>query len=244
MRRLSRPRSLRRRWWPILATTVVVLLVAAGVVVSVLPPSSGCDSATSAPRPSGGGTAVVSTDASACGLPGGDQVIPSGPPAGEVTWQLVGYTAVPAAPTLYGPARIGEDGHRACLAHSPTGALFAAGKILGMSSDPALQQAMTQHSAAATPGREAALQQLRLTGPAATNSGMQLRGFAVSSYTEQRASVRLAVGGGTSTTVGVLSLPLLWQEGDWKLEIPGDGTLASLASAAPDLTGFTPWSGA
>ena len=190
---------------------------------------------------------VAAQQSSACGLPDGPQEVPYAAPAGG-RWELVGRTAAPTAPGLFGPERT-TDALRSCYAHSPTGALHAAAGAFAATGVPAMVEPLVRELTAAGPGRDAALRRLAAEGLGSGESsdgGAQVAGFDVVDYAGSSATVDLAfrvvTGDGRS---GYVSWPvdLRWEDGDWKLVLDPDGGFPR-PQQLPGLAGYTPWAGA
>jgi hypothetical protein len=175
---------------------------------------------------------------SVCGLPAGDQSVPTTTPP-DTSWQLIGTTAAPTDPHL-GPGRFGA-GLPFCYSRSPMGALHAAANFVAVLTDPSLRLAAAKYLTATGPGRDELIRQS--TGPGGPGSSdMQLAGFVVApNYTADAASVDLAIRFGRYFVH--LQVPLTWQAKDWKVVVPDDGHPLSGMAQIPDLTNYVPWSG-
>ena len=228
------------------AGVVLVIVVLAGFLVfadgedddrpSAAPTSSSATSSTGSSSQSG------STDGEACDLPASDQTVPAAAP--DTEWTLVGTVAAPssdqAGPAITDPA----TGVRSCYAQTPTGALFAAANFLAATSDPTVIEAAVERLTAAGPGRDTALADIRTNPQSVVGTGAryQVAGFTFLSYKQDSATVSLAI----AATGGLAGAPLtlVWEDGDWKVDLPADGNPAGQASAIPSLAGYVPWSGA
>jgi hypothetical protein len=231
------------------AAVVVALLVVLGVVVVLTRPSGGDDRAAQQPpaASTSGASPTTSTSPagdSVCGLPAGDQTVPTTAPAGT-RWELVGTMATPTAPKAHGPGRV-QSGLRSCFAHTPTGAAYAAVSIGAMMAVPDLREPAVRTLGAAGPGRDRALQLLKSDTSAAT-SGVQIAGFTFLNYDKVSTTVDLAIRAlksGGQTGYAHIPVTLRWEQGDWKVLFAPDGSLGTGAGPIPDLTGYTPWNGA
>ena len=227
------------------AAVVLVLAVLAGFLVF----TGGDDDGEAAPAPStssaSGSTRTspsATTSSGDCDPPTGDTAIPVQAP--DTQWELVGTVAAPsstdAGPTVTDP----DTGVRSCYARTPTGALFAAANFLAAVSDPELLEAAVTDLAAAGPGRDAALEQIRTNPEAATGTGAryQVAGFTFLSSTEDVTSVSIAI----AATGGLAGVPLtvVWEDGNWKVDLPPDGNPAGQAAPIASLAGYIPWAGA
>ncbi|MEV7649074.1 hypothetical protein [Arthrobacter sp. NPDC089319] len=228
----------------IIAAALVVALIAATMVIFLL--SKGQDNAQPAPAPAEtSGSATVSPSASAganksvCGLPGSSESALGTAPQSK--WELLGTMAVPAEPSTAGPGKVGRDGLRSCFAQSPTGALYATANIWAASFNGHAKQVYLE-LAADSPSRDKAVQAIRegkdVGGGASPK--VQIAGFIIHSYSPEAAVVELALKSNDGG-LGALSTSLLWENGDWKLDMPaaGGGTVRQIS----DLSLFIPWAG-
>jgi hypothetical protein len=227
------------------AGVVLIIVVLAGFLVftggdddspSTAPATGPATSATSSSPQSG------PADSGSCDLPADDQTVPVAAPNTE--WTLVGTVAAPSSDEA-GPAVTDPTTDvRSCYAQTPTGALFAAANFLAATSDPALIEAAIDELAATGPGRDTALEAIR-TDPQSvigTGSRYQIAGFTFLSYTEDVATISLAI----AATGGLAGVPLtvVWEDGDWKVDLPADGNPAGQAGPISSLAGYVPWAGA
>ena len=226
------------------AAVVLVLVVLAGFLVF-----TGGDDGDAAPAPStssaGGSTSAgpsATTSSGDCDAPTGDTAVPVQAP--DTQWELVGTVAAPsstdAGPTITDP----DTGVRSCYARTPTGALFAAANFLAAVNNPDTLVTAVEDLAAAGPGRDTLLELAR-TDPTAvlgTGTGFQVAGFTFLSATEDVTSVSIAIG----NTGGLAGVPLtvVYEGGDWKVDLPPDGDVAGGATAISSLAGYVPWAGA
>lgn len=205
------------------------LLISAAVFVFVPRPDA---------RHPGGGVPRVATGGSVCGLPAGDQRVPTTTPA-DTSWQLIGTMAAPVAPQL-GPGRFGA-GLPFCYSRSPMGALYAAANFVAVLTDPALRLPAAKYLTAAGRGRDELIRQSTSPGGPGS-SDMQLAGFVVApNYTADAASVDLAIRYGRYFVH--LQVPLRWEAGDWRVVVPDNGRPLDGAAQIPDLSNYVPWSG-
>ncbi len=218
------------------AGVIVALIIVLGLVLAFSSSDQGPKAASTAPRQTAPTTTTDAKTASdsVCGLPPGDQEVPTKAPTGT-RWELVGKMIAPTAPAAQGPGR-GVGGIRTCFQHSPAGALYAAVNFWATLT--AQTEAETyQELAVKSPERDRAI-------AAATDDklvGLQVAGFAFSAYEPDRASVRLAFRMEDGRLVSA-DTPLIWNDGDWRYKIPldqGAGSVAQLAS----LDTFIAWKG-
>ncbi|MDI2035918.1 hypothetical protein [Paenarthrobacter nitroguajacolicus] len=226
----------------IIAAALVVALVAAAVVIFLLPkgqedaqpaPTASSNSATDSP------SASTASAKSVCGLPASQETALGTAPKSK--WELDGTMAVPTDPSKVGPGTVGKDGLRSCFAQSPTGALYATANIWAASFNGYAKQVYLE-LAADSPARDKAVKAINEGKDVGGGSSpkVQIAGFIIHSYSPTAAVVELAFkteDGG----YGALSTSLLWEAGDWKLDMPaaGGGTIRQIS----DLSSFIPWNG-
>jgi hypothetical protein len=207
----------------ILSAALIAALLAAVMVIAFLPgndePGTAAPSSTSSP--SAPTSAEEGAEESICGLPGNDETALGAAP--ESDWELVGTMAVPTAPETAGPGVADEDGFRSCFAQTPTGALYAAANIwaTGFFGDPSkLYEELAADSSVRDEALEAIARGEEVGSP--NVPGMQIRGFILRSYSDQEATVDLAVET-ENGSFGSLPTPLVWEGGDWKIDLPPTG---------------------
>jgi hypothetical protein len=176
---------------------------------------------------------------SVCGLPAGDQSVPTTTPA-DTTWQLIGTTAAPTGPRL-GPGRFGA-GLPFCYSRSPMGALYAAANFIAVLSDPRLRLPAAKYLTATGPGRDKWIGTLTASGVGGPGSSdQQIAGFRFINYDQATASLDLAFRVGTK--YAHIPFGLTFQAGDWKIVVPDDGNPLAGVAQIPDLSDYVPWSG-
>ena len=228
----------------IIAAALVVALIAAAVVIFLLP--KGQDTAQPAPGTAASvnpATASPSATAGAgksvCGLlPSTETALGAAP---KSKWDLLGTMAVPSDPSTAGPGTVGKDGLRSCFAQSPTGALYATANIWAASFNGYAKQVYLELSAD-SPSRDKAVQAIkegRNVG-GETSPKVQIAGFIIHSYTPGTAVVELAIKSADGG-YGAFSTSLLWENGDWKLDMPAAG--GGAVRPISDLSSFIPWAG-
>lgn len=222
------------------ALMVVGLIVAAGVVVVIarLGGEGGGDD--DGPAPKATVSAERNESSSTCGLPDGDQSIPTSSPTSE--WYLNGRLVTPRS-SSYGPAR-DDGGIHSCFSRSPLGATFAAANAAADVANPKVdQESFLRARAAKTAGYEQALAQLE-DSPTTDAGGIQIAGFRVDRATEDAATVQLVVRiteGPNADGLVAITYNLTWGDGDWLVVIPEDGVPVS--SPVTSLSGYIAWSG-
>ena len=203
-------------------------------------PSAAQASTTPAPVPT-----QTNTDPndSICGLPAGDQSIPEEAP--ETTWELVNGYAVPTSEE-FGPG-IKTDTELKCFAHSPTGALFAAGRVVSFAfSDDDRSKTFISDPNQISFGSEE-LRQNALDSTATGNSdgsSLQIAGFKVQQNSPDNVIVYLAFDAEVEGRRGLMVLPfeMRWVNGDWVYQSPAYQQQARQIDSLVT-ENFIPWSG-
>ena len=237
-----RPKQPRRRSRGFIAgAALVAVLVVAGIVVS-LGALLGGDSGNAGGKDGGSAPRAVKSalvGGSVCGLTGMDAAGATLTVAPVTRWATVGTMAAPSSPTA-GPGRKQSDGLRSCYAHTVTGALLAVANFWATGSDPRLYRQIVQQNVAAGPGQAKAL----AASGAPSNTGMsaQIAAFKISSYRPAATTVDVALQTSDGQQVG-FPVPLVWQAGDWRVQLADDGTPVFRPTILQTLTGYIPWAG-
>lgn len=172
-------------------------------------------------------------------------MVPTTAPVG-VRWELVGPMAVPISATA-GPKQV-TDTTASGFAHTPEGALIAAAQI-GTRSSYSLGrkywEPTIEHQFVPSADRDRMLATLRASDSSPSDPGSlsQLAGFSYQSYTPDTAVIGLLFRAPSAGTprYHVLSLTLLWRDGDWRMQAPPGGAWVSVNRVANDLTGTVEW---
>lgn len=220
----------------IIAAGLVALILAAGVAIAVWPAP---DRHQATPQPTDQPPAASTAGA---GFP----VTPPSTAPDGVTWQLVGQVAVPVSAKA-GPKRV-DGGTASGYTHDPVGALIAAGQIstrAGFSAGRQSWEPTIQQQFVPSADRDRLLAALRNAAAAPAQPGelSQIAGFQYQSYTPDAAVVGLAMRAPAAGTprYHILSLTLLWRDGDWWMQAPPGGLWTSVNRAATDLSGVVEW---
>jgi hypothetical protein len=224
------------------AALLIGLVLVAGIVLIGVRLLNGGDDA-SPQQPTATATGKTPDSSSACGLPDGNQTVPTKAPA--TNWELSGKMAAPRSQT-YGPAKE-HAGVHSCFARNANGALFAAvtfysdafalGDKLGREF---IDRWYKEGSA-----KNAALTALNNSDDSGLSPiPQQMAGFRVDSYTPGRVTVTLVTRETDGPAAGGLRafpLTVVWAGGDWKVDL--DTTAPPAAGRIPSLEGFLNWSG-
>lgn len=224
-----------------IAAGVIVLIVIGGVVVMLAPGDSSHDPQAPAPRP----PAPAAPSAAA---PDG-AVLPTALPTvapSDVTWQLVGQAAVPVSASA-GPSTV-TGGTATGYARTPIGALIAAAQIstrAGLAAGEDSWRPTIEQQMVAGPDRDRLLAALEAAGDSSTQPGelSQIAGYQYLSYSPDTAVIGLVYRAPSagSPRYHVLTLTLVWRDGDWRLMPPPGGAWTAVNRPAPDLTGVIEW---
>lgn len=242
--RASRGRRVARRAHTTIGVAFLALLLAAlGIVLIVPSPPTGPAHPAPGqviPGQASPGKVTPDTAGSVCGLPAGDQTVPTGTPD-PTTWTTVGTMTAPSAPTVFGPGKSGA-GVPYCYADDPLGALYAGVNFVAAATAPNLRVAAAKYLTAAGPGRDKLIDTSERGGVGGPGtSDLQLGGFQVTNYDQGSATVDLAFRYGTRYVH--LPVPLRWEVGDWKVVVPDNGLPFAAFQVIPNVTQYVPWSG-
>ncbi|WP_198359147.1 hypothetical protein [Streptomyces fildesensis] len=216
-----------------------------GLLAAVLL-SSGDDSTDAAPAPSPTTTAGVAptgapADGSCPALADTDTRVPTTAPAG-VEWTLFQTVALPTSKTA-GPAVTEGDVTR-CYAHTPTGALLASAQIntrfifatdwRTVTEKQTIGDGRTKYVTTRTAAEASA-------GPAtnAPSDHGQIAAFKFVTYNANTAVVQ-QVWRFPTGLMQVSTVPMIWDHGDWKLEIAANG---ATPTAVTSLADYIVWAG-
>ncbi len=183
------------------------------------------------------------TEASSrCGLPDGDQSIPTTALAAD--WRVIDRAVVPISPNRYGPADE-TMGIYTCYARNPGGALTAAALDAaqrGSRTVDASEYVEARYAKGANYEQGlAALEALEAQPD--DNLSAEIAGFRVLSYTPAEARLEIVLRLTESQFAGQLLASyyeLTWVDGDWQLIMPAD--FDATVRAIDTLAGYVEWS--
>lgn len=222
--------------WFLVSAGVVAVIVILAVVYALLPPvgQQAAPPQTTQPVVSGSPSSATDGGASVCGLPAGDQRLPA---IGQATrWELLGKTAVPTDPKVYGPGKT-DNGVRTCFANNPTGALYAAANFTGYSSE-GKPDLMFKYLAAKGPARDKYLDNPPSFVPRDGSLSLQIAGYRIVSFTNDLAVIQVGIGGSNGVKL-LAPYTLKWEDGDWKVLVT-----ETQPSQVTDFSNLVPWAGA
>jgi hypothetical protein len=220
------------------AFLVLVLTLAAAVVMTggtshPAPPQAHPSS--SAPQTQAASAGCRPTDT--------NQQIPSAPPPG-LTWQVYNTIAFPFSVTA-GPMVVEKEGVARCYAHTPLGALLAVSHIgyrMMWASD---WRKVAAAQVLPSAGRDVYVRRrAEVPEPLDFRPGelAQIAGFQFVAYTQTTAVVQL-VTRGPEGSMRSLTFTVMWQDGDWKLQVQPSGDASPNAQDISSLDGFVAWGG-
>lgn len=235
----------RRPGW-IAAAVVVGLLIIAAVVVWIVSSVSSSGDPDPVPQPSGSSTSAPAPSkgaeggSSICGL---DLVKMSGTldKAPAATWEYAGTTPFPVS-DKFGPAETTDSGIKTCFARTPEGAAFAASVGVGYLMNPDTIQPWRESTLAKGPIRD----QVLSTPPTDVSSDVrsQVTAFRLLSYDgdSARVDVGVTVTGNGNTAYLSIVMPLIWEDGDWKVNY-SESDLTDRPAQLPSFAGYIYWEG-
>ncbi|WP_329010289.1 hypothetical protein OG271_27395 [Micromonospora rifamycinica] len=224
---------------PGLVVSIAVALVIgiAGIVVTVSTLDNDGRGTVSAPSSAGSGSGISTPP------PAAPTAVPTVAP-GDVRWELVGAHPVPLSDSA-GPTKITAT-TASGFTHTPVGALIAAAQIAMRCAgprrywEPAIERQLVPSA-----DRERLLAAMAAVRDESIDSAAQsdIAGFSYQSYTPDTAVIGLVL---RAPSVGapqfhVLSLTLLWRDGDWRMQAPPGGAWISVNRRTSDLTGVVEW---
>ena len=235
----------RRPGW-IAAAVVVGLLIVAAVVVWIVSSISSSDDPEPAPQPSESSTSAPAPSEGAAGgssICGLDLVEMSGTldTAPATTWDYAGTTPFPVSDE-FGPADTTDAGIKTCFARTPEGAALAASVGVGYLMNPDTIQPWRESALAKGPIRD----QVLSTPPTDVSSEVraEVTAFRLLGYDGDSARVDVGVMVTGNGNTGYLSIvmPLIWEDGDWKVNY-SETDLTERPAQLPNLAGYIHWEG-
>jgi hypothetical protein len=185
-------------------------------------------------------TAGRSQPSTGCNRAASDQTVPEKAPTVD-NWEVSSRIVVPRSST-YGPAATDPGGFRRCFAHSPTGALYAAYSAYAAIADQDDVVATARKLMVPGPDTDALIRELQADDSASGYSVPQLAGYHVIDAGSDRVSLMLATS--MDSNYMSLTLTLVWDHGDWRLQPPAVGEPVGAPFAQHrDLSDFVAWSG-
>ncbi|NEA33195.1 hypothetical protein [Streptomyces sp. SID13031] len=176
-----------------------------------------------------------------CGLPEGDQGIPSSKAPAADGWDVSRRVVVPRS-SAYGPGTTDPDGFRRCFAHSPTGAVYAAYSVLAALADQSKTVPTATKLLLPGPDTDALLREARKETPSESSNPPQIAGYRVLDAGRERVTIMLAMP--VQTEFMSATLTLTWYDGDWRLIPPqGAGPVGAPYARHRNLNDFVAWSG-
>lgn len=237
----------RRPGW-IAAAVVVGMLIVAGVVVWIVGAFSSSDDPGPAPKPSGSATSApipsegAEGGSSVCGL---DPVEMSGTldQAPTTSWDYAGTTSFPVSEE-FGPSSSTDSGIRMCFARTPEGAALAASVGMGYLMNPDTIQPWREYALAAGPIRDQVLSDPPAPAEVTSEIRSAVTAFRLLSYDgdSARVDVGVTVTGNGQTAYMSVVMPLVWQDGDWKVNY-SESDLTQRPAQLPNLAGYIYWDG-
>lgn len=228
-----------QRWTLLAAIAILGLVIILGVATFWPHPES------EAPGVPGITAPITISVPESCQVPAGSQAFPTSPPQ-DVVWAAQFGNTWPTSPSI-GPTAV-REGVSGCFARSPMGAALAAVGILQTARivEPALGEKIVTQQFVDNPGRAAFLDvmktKLNLVPPAQRVWGRS-EGFAVKTYTPDRATIMLVENWPQRAQLTGNLVTVVWQGNDWKIELEPDGYLSHPSDVAVMPGNYVPWGG-
>lgn len=164
--------------------------------------------------------------------------------APKAEWKYMDIVAYPTSKE-YGPGKTADEGYVYCFQRSPEGAVFAASNVISHSMAPAdIKNPWIEYIVAESPYRESFIaESLEDSDDEGTSdTRLDIQGYRLLSYDGNRARVDIGIRGvsGGQTVYMSNLCDLVWENGDWKLEVSGDGE-ALRSAVVPNLSGYVDW---
>ena len=226
----------------IASAVFIGLIVIAGIIVVILRLVGDEDRGASPTDPTAPTSQTVGAS-SACGLPDGDQSLPTEAP--QTKWDLNGTMAAPTSKT-YGPAKEANRVHE-CFARNPAGALFAAATFYtdGFGNKDVNLRAYLDRWLANGPAKEQALKAVKPSEKAGdVPVPLQIAAFRIDDYTATRTTVTIVMRVASGPDAGTLRAwptTVAWEDGDWRVSSGSSSALTP--TRVVSLDGYQTWSG-
>jgi hypothetical protein len=232
-------------WWAgprfLISAVLVALLAVLGIVLWLWPDAEEPTQAAPAPAKT---AAPASGEESVCGLDAtGGTTLTKAPE--DIKWEALGAIYAPSSED-HGPGTIDPDtGVRSCYSHTPEGALLATTNVLTSGNDPQVLLDTIKALGIDNPGKDIAIGQVqqRLSSGDTSTVPLEVAGFRLLSYTEDKATVEVVVAAddGTEDIHMTTGVDLVWTEGDWHVAFQENGDPGPVSGQVSDLTGYITW---
>lgn len=235
----------------IISLVFIALVVVAGAAILLRPGAS--DPAPTSPGNTPSETAtgqdaeeVAGIESSVCGLAPDPDMTMDTPPE-QVEAVTVGLVKVPGSDT-FGPAEQNND-VPTCWQYSEAGAVAAAYTFAATATDTArLTEGHLKEHLADGPGRDKMLKTLQNAQEnepeklGTTSAPIEPVGYRVLEFDDEKARVDVLMEHmETPGNYAAMAYQLVWQDGDWKLDVAETGENYSDMRRVPDPAGFTMW---
>ncbi|MFI6347463.1 hypothetical protein [Streptomyces sp. NPDC050560] len=173
----------------------------------------------------------------------GGSTVPKSAPK-DVVWRSLGAAQVPVSSSAGPKQREGTPWW--CFAHTPMGAVEAAVIIPSQASGSGWRQVSREQLVAGS-GRDQFEKDREyesdIDGPDDVDAGSlgYYAGFAVLSYQDEAATVKLLIKSDVGGLTGTTTVHLRWDRGDWKVQPSGGGELFSAIDYTANTNGFIMW---
>lgn len=243
-------------WWAsprfLLSAAAVVLLVFIGLILFITTHNAddtGAGAATPSQSTDAGReptTAATAADLqdSVCGLDATGGVTLTTAPK-DIEWEFLNGIYAPKSEE-HGPGVVDpETGVRSCFSHTPGGALLAVAGLFVSGGDPQLLLDTIERQTLEGLGKDKSLAnvQARLDRNDPAVPPIELEGFRLLAYSDSEATVEVVLGADTGLERyhQTQSAVVIWQNGDWYFQAPGDSGPGQVSGQISDLSGYVLW---
>lgn len=161
----------------------------------------------------------------------------------KIEWEYAGTTAFPVSKE-FGPAAVNEDGIKYCFARTPEGAALAAAVGAGYAGNQDTVAAWFEHGLVDGSLKDELLANHTQLSKNSGSGRATISAFRLLSYDGNTAKVDVA------TTVSIYGrntyisyvYPLVWVDGDWKVDFPDSFIEGEGVAILQELSGYVPWS--
>lgn len=161
----------------------------------------------------------------------------------KIKWEYAGTTAFPVSEE-FGPAAVNDDGIKYCFARTPEGAALAAAAGAGYFNNQETLVAWYEQGMLPGPVKDELLANHTQLSNNNGSSRVTISAFRLLSYDGNTAKVDVA---GTVSIYGRNTYvsyvyPLVWSDGDWKVDFPESFLTGEGAAVLQNLSGYVHWS--
>lgn len=178
------------------------------------------------------------TSDSVCGMAAGSQEVPTAPLGTNSLTVATNLTV----PDIEGAGPGITKGITRCFAHSPKGAVVAAANFMRWFSSKQQLDEVAETLLASGSDRDRMVVNIKAEWDGSTNSPFSIEGYKVAVRSKNEVLVTLAVAPTTDLTrMSSWPLVMVWEDGDWKVQVPSNDDWGETAISNMSAEGFVPW---